>query len=81
MSPYAGGGANLAMLDATDLALAVAEHGDDVEGALTRYEKTMFPRAAAAAEKSAQGLELCFAADAPQGLVHFFKSMGVPLEQ
>jgi len=80
MSPYAGEGANLAMLDATDLALAIAEHGDDVEGALTRYEKTMFPRATAAAEKSAQGLELCFAADAPQGLVHFFKSMGVPLE-
>src|SRR5208283_3713205 len=57
MSPYAGEGANLAMLDATELALAIAEHGDDVESALTRYEAAMFPRGEVAAEKSAQGLE------------------------
>lgn len=81
MSPYAGEGANLAMLDATELALAIAEHGDDIETALTRYEAAMFPRGKAAAEKSAQGLEICFAADAPKGLVHFFESMGVPREQ
>jgi 2-polyprenyl-6-methoxyphenol hydroxylase-like FAD-dependent oxidoreductase len=78
MSPYAGEGANLAMLDAADLALAIAGYGADVEAAVTRYEKTMFPRAAAAAEQSAQGLELCFAADAPLGIVHFFASMGLP---
>ena len=80
MSPYAGEGANLAMLDAADLALAIAGYGADVEAAVTRYEKTMFPRAAAAAEQSAQGLELCFAADAPLGIVHFFASMGLPRE-
>jgi 2-polyprenyl-6-methoxyphenol hydroxylase-like FAD-dependent oxidoreductase len=78
MSPYAGEGANLAMLDATELALAIAEHGDDIETALTLYETAMFPRSKAAAEQSAQGLEMCFAADAPKGLVHFFESMGVP---
>ena len=38
------------------------------------------PRSKAAAEKSAQGLEICFALDAPKGLVHFFESMGVPRE-
>jgi 2-polyprenyl-6-methoxyphenol hydroxylase-like FAD-dependent oxidoreductase len=76
MSPFAGEGANLAMLDATELALAIAEHGD--ETALTQYETAMFPRSAAAAEKSAQGLDVCFAADAPKGLVDFFESMGVP---
>jgi 2-polyprenyl-6-methoxyphenol hydroxylase-like FAD-dependent oxidoreductase len=80
MSPYAGEGANLAMLDATELALAIAEHGDDIETALTQYETAMLPRSKAAAEKSAQGLEMCFAADAPKGLVHFFESMGVPRE-
>jgi 2-polyprenyl-6-methoxyphenol hydroxylase-like FAD-dependent oxidoreductase len=80
MSPYAGEGANLAMLDAADLALAIAEYAGDVEAAVTRYEKIMFPRAAAAAEKSAQGLDLCFAADAPLGMVRFFASMGLPGE-
>jgi 2-polyprenyl-6-methoxyphenol hydroxylase-like FAD-dependent oxidoreductase len=78
MSPYAGEGANLAMLDATELAFAIAKHGDDVETALTQYESAMFPRSRAAAEKSAQGLEMCFAPDAPKGLVHFFESMGTP---
>jgi 2-polyprenyl-6-methoxyphenol hydroxylase-like FAD-dependent oxidoreductase len=80
MSPYAGEGANLAMLDATELALAIAGHGDDVETALTQYESAMFPRSKAAAEESARGLEMCFAADAPKGLVQFFQSMGVPRE-
>jgi 2-polyprenyl-6-methoxyphenol hydroxylase-like FAD-dependent oxidoreductase len=80
MSPYAGEGANLAMLDATELALAIAEHGDDIETALTQYETAMFPRSKAAAGKSAQGLEMYFAADAPKGLVQFFESMGVPRE-
>jgi 2-polyprenyl-6-methoxyphenol hydroxylase-like FAD-dependent oxidoreductase len=80
MSPFAGEGANLAMLDATELALAIAENGDDIEAALTKYETAMFPRSKAAAEKSAQGLEVCFASDAPKGLVHFFESMGVPRE-
>ena len=55
---------------------AIVEHGDDTETALTRYEAAMFPRSKAAAEKSARGLEMYFAADAPKGLVHFFKSNG-----
>jgi 2-polyprenyl-6-methoxyphenol hydroxylase-like FAD-dependent oxidoreductase len=80
MSPYAGEGANLAMLDATELALAIVEHGGGVETALTQYEAAMFPRSKAAAEKSARGLEMCFAADAPQGLVDFFERMGAPQE-
>jgi 2-polyprenyl-6-methoxyphenol hydroxylase-like FAD-dependent oxidoreductase len=80
MSPYAGEGANLAMLDGTELALAIAEHRNDIESALTQYETAMFPRSKAAAEESAQGLEMCFAADAPKGLVHFFGSMGAQQE-
>jgi 2-polyprenyl-6-methoxyphenol hydroxylase-like FAD-dependent oxidoreductase len=78
MSPYAGEGANLALLDGAELALALVKYGDDVETALGEYEAAMFPRAAASAEQSAMGLESCFAADSPRALVEFFTSMGVP---
>jgi 2-polyprenyl-6-methoxyphenol hydroxylase-like FAD-dependent oxidoreductase len=71
MSPYAGEGANLAMLDGLELALAIAAH-HDVETALARYETAMFPRAEESATGSAAGLDMCFAADAPAGLVAFF---------
>jgi 2-polyprenyl-6-methoxyphenol hydroxylase-like FAD-dependent oxidoreductase len=68
MSPFAGEGANLAMLDATELALALAGH-DDVESALSAYEAAMFPRAEEAARASADNLEACFAAGAPDAMV------------
>jgi 2-polyprenyl-6-methoxyphenol hydroxylase-like FAD-dependent oxidoreductase len=77
MSPFAGEGANGAMLDGCELALALIEHGADAEAALRQYERAMFPRAAEAAQKSARGLDLCFADDSPRGLVEFFSSMGV----
>jgi 2-polyprenyl-6-methoxyphenol hydroxylase-like FAD-dependent oxidoreductase len=80
MSPYAGEGANLAMLDATNLALALIEHGPDIEAALTQYETAMFPRAAATATASAAELDMCFAEDAPKGIVAFFSQMGAPRE-
>jgi 2-polyprenyl-6-methoxyphenol hydroxylase-like FAD-dependent oxidoreductase len=73
MSPFAGEGANLAMLDAAELALALVEGGDDVEGALARYEAAMFPRSAAAAAESLAGLDMCIAADAPRALLAFFQ--------
>ena len=69
MSPFAGEGANLAMQDGTELALALLAHGDDIEGALTEYEAALFPRSAAAAAESAAGIDLCFNAEAPRGLV------------
>ncbi len=73
MSPFAGEGANLAMLDATELGLALVEHGADIETALAQYEPAMFARSQAAATESAAGLEMCFAEDAPRGLVAFFR--------
>lgn len=76
MSPFAGEGANAAMLDAAELALALVEHGADVEAALSRYEAHMFPRSAEAARESADGLELCFADDSPRGMVEFFAGVG-----
>ncbi|MEV4050388.1 FAD-dependent monooxygenase [Amycolatopsis sp. NPDC049688] len=68
MSPFAGEGANLAMLDAAELALALAGH-DDVESALAAYETAMFPRAEEAARLSARSLEACFAPGAPDAMV------------
>lgn len=64
MSPFAGEGANAAMLDGCELARALIVHGDDVEAALREYETVMFPRSAVAARQSARGLNLCFADDA-----------------
>jgi len=72
MSPFAGEGANLALHDGAQLALAIADHPDDPEAALTAYEAEMFPRAAEAAGESAQSLEMLFRADSPHGLLDIF---------
>ncbi|MCX5087959.1 FAD-dependent monooxygenase [Streptomyces sp. NBC_00365] len=69
MSPFAGEGANLAMLDGAELATAIAAHPGDMEKALTVYEQALFPRSEAAAAASAENLDLCFAPHAPQPLV------------
>jgi 2-polyprenyl-6-methoxyphenol hydroxylase-like FAD-dependent oxidoreductase len=69
MSPFAGEGANLPMLDAAELAEEILATLRDLEGAIGRYQARMFTRSAAAAEESAANLEVCLAEDAPQGLV------------
>lgn len=69
MSPFAGEGANLALQDGAELALALTEHGADVEAALAQYEAAMLPRAEASAAESARSLELCFGDGTPQRLV------------
>ena len=51
---------------------------DESDGALREYETVMFPRSADASRKSARGLDLLFADDAPRGLVEFFGRVGVP---
>ncbi|MFJ9517058.1 FAD-dependent oxidoreductase [Kitasatospora sp. NPDC101801] len=72
MSPFAGEGANLAMLDGAELALALAAHPADTEGALAAYEQEMFARSEVAAAASAGNLVLCFQDDAPLGLLKVF---------
>lgn len=73
MSPFAGEGANLAMLDAAELAVALAEH-DDVESALSAYETALFPRAEEAARGSADNLVESFRPDAPAAMVDLMLS-------
>ncbi|MFB6523383.1 FAD-dependent oxidoreductase [Streptomyces sp. NPDC056401] len=69
MSPFAGEGANLAMLDGAELAAALVARPGDPRGALVAYEEAMFPRSEAAAAESADNLDLCFGAGAPRTLV------------
>jgi 2-polyprenyl-6-methoxyphenol hydroxylase-like FAD-dependent oxidoreductase len=76
MSPFAGEGANIAMIDGADLARAIIAHPNDIERAFAAYEATMFPRAKAAAAESAAGLELAFEANAPQAMLDFFTPKG-----
>jgi 2-polyprenyl-6-methoxyphenol hydroxylase-like FAD-dependent oxidoreductase len=76
MSPFAGAGANLAMIDGAELGKAVAAHPGDLEAALSAYEQTMFPRAAENAAEAAASIEICFRDDAPRGLLDMFAAFG-----
>jgi 2-polyprenyl-6-methoxyphenol hydroxylase-like FAD-dependent oxidoreductase len=75
MSPFAGEGANLAMLDGSELALAVAAHPGDIEAALAAYEEALFPRSEESAAESAQNLETMFGEDGLQRMTEFFSNV------
>ncbi|MGW2619199.1 FAD-dependent oxidoreductase [Streptomyces sp. NPDC001500] len=72
MSPFAGEGANLAMLDGAELGQALVAHPGETEAALAAYEERLFPRSAAAAAESAANGTALFAEDAPQAVVDLF---------
>lgn len=74
MSPFAGEGANLAMIDGADLAREILDHAD-VNEAIAAYERRMFPRGAKAAALSARSLDTMFADGPPRKLVAFFRGM------
>ncbi len=77
MSPAAGEGANLAMLDATELALALLAQPDDVDAALDAYEANMFPRSTASAKMSAANLESFSQPDALERMVAIFRGLSI----
>ena len=60
MAPFAGEGVNLAMLDATELALTVAG-SENLTQVIYEYEQKIFSRAEKAAEESATNLDLFIA--------------------
>ena len=71
MSPFAGAGANLAMQDGAEFALELLKL-QEPPVAIAAYEKKMFERAKVAAQRSAEGLEMCIS---PHGATLFAKRM------
>lgn len=69
LSPPNGEGANLAMLDGAELGQALADHSGDVEGALTAYERRLFPRSEEEAAEARRDFELCLGENVPESLV------------
>jgi 2-polyprenyl-6-methoxyphenol hydroxylase-like FAD-dependent oxidoreductase len=71
MSPFGGDGANLAMQDAAELALALVGDGDWGES-IRGHESRMFARAALAAAGAWEGIQEAFSED---GLAHMIQQM------
>ncbi|MFF1873659.1 FAD-dependent oxidoreductase [Kitasatospora herbaricolor] len=76
LMPPSGDGANLAMFDGAELGKAIARHPDDVEAALTAYEKELFPRSEAFYADAHEILDLCLGERAPQSFIDFFNGHG-----
>ncbi len=71
MSPFGGDGANLAMQDAADLALALVSN-KDWNTAVQSYETAMFPRAEQCAAGAKSSVDEVFS---PVGLHHMLQEM------
>jgi 2-polyprenyl-6-methoxyphenol hydroxylase-like FAD-dependent oxidoreductase len=78
MSPFAGEGANLAMLDGAELGRAIAAHPGETEATLAAYEQALFHRGEASAAESAASLELMFGDNALERLLGRFASRHQP---
>ncbi|GAB3891777.1 FAD-dependent monooxygenase [Kibdelosporangium lantanae] len=74
MSPFAGEGANIALIDGADLAREILNSAD-TETALARYEERMFPRGAESAAASQGGLDMMFVDGPPTRMVEFFAGL------
>lgn len=72
LMPPVGEGANQAMLDGAELALAPADRPDDPAAAVRAYETAMFERTAAVARDSAQMQAMVLSPTAAQDMAAFF---------
>ena len=80
MTPFAGEGVNLAMLDALDLSKAIveastAEGSYELFDAIKRYEKIMLERCHESMEETWRNLQLFFSPTAPKELAKMFQEM------
>ncbi|WP_282943134.1 NAD(P)/FAD-dependent oxidoreductase [Paenibacillus sp. RC67] len=73
MSPFAGEGVNMAMLDAAELALSIVKH-TDINKAVEAYEEKMYNYSSESAQESYDNLELCFSDDAASKLAALMNS-------
>lgn len=75
MPPFLGAGANMAMLDAVELAdCLTSDHFSDLTQALNAFEESVRVRMAPIVEQSIATQEILFADDAPAGLVELMNS-------
>jgi len=72
-----GDGANLAMIDAAELALAIAEHPDNVELALGKYEDAMFTRSAQSASEGVGFYEMLASENPAARMIAMFEEPAV----
>ena len=81
MTPFAGEGVNLAMLDALDLSRAIVSANTGETGnagfcdGVEEFEKTMLERSHEKMEETWRNLELFFRPDAPREFVRAFEEM------
>jgi 2-polyprenyl-6-methoxyphenol hydroxylase-like FAD-dependent oxidoreductase len=76
MSPFGGEGANLAMQDAADLALALVS-GHDWKTAIRDYETAMFSRAEQAARGASEGIDqICTEDSLAHAIAHMQSHQG-----
>ena len=80
MTPFAGEGVNLAMIDALDLSKAIVKanangESTDLFDVVKDYERTMLERSHEKMEETWRNLELFFKPDAPREFVQAFEEM------
>ncbi|KAL8723344.1 MAG: hypothetical protein Q9225_000327 [Loekoesia sp. 1 TL-2023] len=77
MTPFAGEGVNLAMIDALDIAGAVARAANkgNLDEAISEYEQQMFERSHQSMKETWHNLELMFMNDSPTSFVKEFREM------
>ncbi|ORX96012.1 putative monooxygenase [Basidiobolus meristosporus CBS 931.73] len=83
MSPFAGEGANLAMLDGVELASAIVrsvKNGENLYDAVEAFEISMLERSSKAAQESADNLTNFISSNGAQSVVDFFKNMQPPAD-